>query len=67
MVLRVKAAEMTAVVNGTERTVKILVIDDGFVPEGEDVSISFDGATAKITGLASVDISYNGTTAEIGG
>ena len=34
---------------------------------GETISISYDGTTATISGLASVNVAYSGTTAMIGG
>lgn len=34
---------------------------------GETISISYDGTTATIIGLASVNVAYSGTTATIGG
>lgn len=62
MALPVRVAKITALINGTQKTVKVLVVD-----EGEEISISYNGTIATIDGLESINIEYTGTTAEIGG
>lgn len=41
--------------------------DLGSVVPEEPIAITFDGTTAKISGLNSLNINYSGTTVEIGG
>lgn len=62
MALPVRVARITALINGQEKNVKVLVID-----EGEEISITYSGTIATIEGLESTNIEYTGTTAEIGG
>lgn len=60
--------EHTMFMNGGEQYAQQLIesLRGGIVPE-EPITITFDGTTAVISGLASTNINYSGTTAEIGG
>lgn len=66
MSLKVKTATITAIVDGMEKAVKILIVDESESPAGENISISFNDGTATIRGLNNLNVSYSGTTAIIG-
>lgn len=66
MSLKVKTATITAIVDGMEKAVKILIVDESESPAEEDISIGFNNGTATIRGLNNLNVSYSGTTAIIG-
>lgn len=66
MSLKVKTGTITAMVDGMEKVVKVLILDESESPTGENISISFNDGTATIRGLNNLNISYSGTTAIIG-
>lgn len=66
MGLEVQLATITAMVNGEEKNLTILVVGDER-PAGDPITITYSGQRATINGLHSTDISYNATNAIIGG